>query len=62
MENAIFQPSIGSSVGLDHGQAVSPRYEAPFAFSGALHAVEIDRSGASRSEAETAARTEMARQ
>ncbi len=54
--------SIGSSVGLDHGQAVSPRYEAPFAFSGALHAVEIDRSGASRSEAETAARTEMARQ
>ncbi|MYA83425.1 MAG: arylsulfatase [Acidimicrobiales bacterium] len=54
--------SIGSSVGLDHGQAVSPRYEAPFAFSGALHAVEIDRSGASRSEVETAARTEMARQ
>ncbi|MDE0136000.1 MAG: arylsulfatase [Acidimicrobiaceae bacterium] len=54
--------SIGSSVGIDHGQAVSPRYEAPFAFSGALHAVEIDRSGASRSEAETAARTEMARQ
>ena len=54
--------SIGSSVGLDHGQAVSPRYEAPFAFSGALHAVEIDRSGASRTEAETAARTEMARQ
>ncbi len=54
--------SIGSSVGFDHGQAVSPRYEAPFAFSGALHAVEIDRSGASRSDAETAARTEMARQ
>ena len=54
--------SIGSSVGFDHGQAVSPRYEAPFAFSGVLHAVEIDRGGASRADAETAARTEMARQ
>ncbi|WP_419945296.1 arylsulfatase [Candidatus Poriferisodalis sp.] len=54
--------SIGSSVGLDHGQAVSPRYVAPFAFSGALHAVDIDRSGASRAEADTAARAEMARQ
>ena len=33
--------SIGASVGYNHGSAVSPRYEAPFAFSGTLHEVEI---------------------
>lgn len=33
--------SVGSSVGYDHGSAVSPRYPAPFAFAGTLHEVEI---------------------
>ncbi len=33
--------SIGPSVGFDHGSPVSDRYEAPFAFTGALDRVEI---------------------
>ena len=33
--------SIGPSVGLDHGSAVSDRYAAPFAFSGELERIEI---------------------
>lgn len=33
--------SVGSSVGFDHGMAVSDRYEAPFAFEGTLRSVEI---------------------
>ena len=34
--------SVGSSVGHDHGSAVSDRYRAPFAFSGKLERVDID--------------------
>lgn len=33
--------SIGPSVGLDHGSAVSPRYRAPFPFEGDLHRVDV---------------------
>ena len=55
--------SVGSSVGMDHGGAVSPRYSAPFAFTGTLHDVTIvlpRRPG--RAEAEATAASEMARQ
>ncbi len=33
--------SVGSSIGEDHGSPVSDRYEAPFAFAGTLHGVDI---------------------
>lgn len=36
--------SIGHSVGCDHGSAVSPRYQAPYAFSGVLHELVIQLS------------------
>ena len=55
--------SIGASVGYNHGSAVSPRYEAPFSFSGELHEVEIQlvsRRDSAAKEAE--ARAEMSRQ
>ena len=55
--------SVGSSIGYDHGSAVSPRYRAPFAFTGTLHEIVIEvaqprASGA----AEAEARAEMSRQ
>ena len=55
--------SIGSSVGMDHGSAVSARYQAPFEFAGTLHHVEIQLP-ARRDAAETAATaaSEMSRQ
>ncbi len=34
--------SVGSSIGKDHGSAVSQRYAAPFAFTGTLHDVTIE--------------------
>ena len=37
--------STGASVGMDHGSAVSPRYGAPFVFSGTLHDVTIQLPG-----------------
>jgi arylsulfatase len=55
--------SVGPSIGEDHGSAVSPRYEAPFAFTGTLHEIEIQLL--SREDAETRdadARAGMARQ
>ncbi|WP_040495570.1 arylsulfatase [Ilumatobacter nonamiensis] len=55
--------SVGPSVGYDHGSAVSDRYEAPFAFTGELHEVEIQllsRQDAETRDAEAAA--EMSRQ
>lgn len=33
--------SVGASVGYDHGSPVSPRYAAPFPFSGTVHTIEI---------------------
>ncbi|MEM9464688.1 MAG: arylsulfatase [Actinomycetota bacterium] len=54
--------SIGSSLGQDHGSAISERYEAPFAFTGTLHEVVIQLPPPRASEAETTARAEMSRQ
>jgi arylsulfatase A-like enzyme len=34
--------SVGPSVGFDHGSAVSPRYPAPYRFTGTLERIEID--------------------
>ena len=55
--------SVGSSIGQDHGSAVSARYTAPFAFTGTLHEVEIVLpQRQSRSETEAKAASEMSRQ
>ncbi len=58
--------SVGSSVGFDHGSAVSERYESPFAFSGTLHDVSVQlpvrRATETKSEAAVNERTEMSRQ
>ena len=55
--------SVGSSIGEDHGSAVSARYQAPFAYSGALHEVVIQLpQRSSRSEQAATAKSEMAKQ
>ena len=58
--------SVGSSIGYDHGSAVSTRYRAPFAFTGTLHEVVIElprsRREADDNEAVGIARAEMYRQ
>lgn len=55
--------STGASVGADHGSAVSPRYAAPFAFTGDLHEVVIQASPDRFGDlAEVSARAENARQ
>ena len=54
--------SIGASVGEDHGQAVSDRYEAPFGFGGQLHEVVIQLGQRSKDQAAAEAKTEMSRQ
>jgi len=58
--------SVGSSIGCDHGSAVSGRYRAPFAFTGTLHEVVIQlppsRRGPDHEEAAAIARREMSRQ
>jgi arylsulfatase len=55
--------SVGSSVGNDHGSAVSARYAAPFAFTGALHDVTITLPGRpSNAEGAASAASEIARQ
>ena len=55
--------SVGSSLGQDHGSAVSDRYEAPYAFTGTLHEVEIQLPGRrSESETKATAAAEMSRQ
>jgi len=55
--------SIGSSVGQDHGSAVSTRYEAPFAFAGTLHDVTITLpQKRNRTSDEANAASEMSRQ
>jgi arylsulfatase A-like enzyme len=40
----LMMSSVGPSVGYDHGSPVSPRYEAPYPFSGVLHEVIIQTS------------------
>jgi len=55
--------SVGTSIGYDHGSAVSPRYAAPFACTAELHEVVIDlvaRAAPGTIAAE--ARTQMGRQ
>ncbi len=63
--------SVGASVGEDYGSGVSNRYSAPFAFTGTLHEVVIQRlqrdsgregSGSAASETTATARAEMSRQ
>jgi hypothetical protein len=55
--------SVGSSIGHDHGSAVSARYEAPFDFSGTLHEVVVQLSPQrATGTAEAEARAEMSRQ
>jgi len=55
--------SVGSSLGRDHGSAVSSRYSAPFPFSGLLRDVTIQLPRRhSRSETAARAATEMSRQ
>ena len=55
--------SVGSSLGRDHGSAVSDRYSAPFAFTGTLHEVVIQLPPRrSDSETKTEAAAEMSRQ
>ena len=55
--------SVGASVGRDHGSAVSPRYTAPFPFSGDLHQVVIQLGrGRSAGDAAAEAAAEMSRQ
>ena len=55
--------STGASIGMDHGSAVSPRYQAPFAFSGTLHDVTIQLPGGYDPEVDVAeARAEWSRQ
>ncbi len=55
--------SVGSSLGADHGSAVSSRYRAPFAFTGVLHEVVIQLiSPGDRGTTAAMAGAEMARQ
>jgi arylsulfatase len=55
--------SVGSSVGMDHGSAVSDRYAAPFAFTGTLHEVTIQLpQRRSKSQDTATASSEMTRQ
>jgi arylsulfatase A-like enzyme len=55
--------SVGSSIGEDHGSAVSASYQAPFAYTGTLHevAIQLPKDG-SRSAEAASATSEMARQ
>jgi arylsulfatase A-like enzyme len=58
--------SSAASVGMDHGSAVSPRYEAPFPFGGTLHEVVVqaspDRFGPTPDTPVAESRAEHARQ
>ena len=55
--------STGPSIGADHGSPVSPRYHAPFAFTGTLHEIVIQASPERFGDVgETVARAEMSRQ
>ena len=54
--------AVGTSIGRDHGSAVSDRYAAPFPFSGTLHEVEIQLALRTRRDNVNTARAEMARQ
>ncbi len=53
---------LSDSIGFDHGSPVSEHYEGSFDFTGEIHEVVIELGARSAADAETAARTEMARQ
>jgi arylsulfatase len=55
--------SVGSSIGYDHGSAVSTQYQSPFAFAGTLQQIEIELLSRQSIEAARAqAQAEMSRQ
>lgn len=54
--------SVGSSVGEDHGLAVSKKYRAPYTYSGHLDFVEIEVGNSEEAEVAARSRTEMSRQ
>ena len=55
--------SIGPSIGFDHGSAVSPRYAAPYPYTGTLHEIVIQSSPERFADvADADARAETARQ
>ncbi|WBP96976.1 arylsulfatase [Mycolicibacterium neoaurum] len=55
--------SVGSSIGYDHGSAVSDRYRSPFAFRGILHEITVDLVSAPPTGSDAvASRAAMARQ
>jgi arylsulfatase len=55
--------SVGTSIGHDHGSAVSQRYAGPFPYRGTLHEVVVQLVGRpAAGTAEAAARTELSRQ
>ncbi|MDE0441130.1 MAG: arylsulfatase [Gammaproteobacteria bacterium] len=54
--------SVGASIGEDYGLAVSERYEAPFAFTGKLHEIDVELGSSSNALIAAQARAEMARQ
>jgi arylsulfatase A-like enzyme len=55
--------SVGTSIGYDHGSAVSTRYQAPFACTASLHEVVIELvARAAPDTADAEARTQMSRQ
>jgi arylsulfatase len=63
-----FRGGGAPTLGPPHGSAVSQRYDAPFAFTGTLHEIEIqllsqeDAEARDAELAEVAARAEMSRQ
>lgn len=55
--------SVGTSIGYDHGSAVSPRYRGPFPYSGTLHEVTVQLVGRPAAGTDdVAARAGMSRQ
>jgi arylsulfatase len=54
--------SVGSSIGEDHGMAVSDRYQAPYPYSGKLHFIDIEVGNSTETEVAARSRAEMSRQ
>jgi arylsulfatase A-like enzyme len=55
--------SVGASVGMDHGSAVSPQYDAPFAFEGLLERLDVQLvAPPDRAQAHADERSAMSRQ
>ena len=54
--------SIGASVGMDRGSAVSTRYESPYPFTGSIEELTIQLGGGSADEEKAKAEAEISRQ